>query len=360
AIEGISPEPDLSMAGFAMNAANVVHSDDIVAERRFTDLLLRRLHMGSGIFAALCAHNRAFGALGIVRRQPGPFASEHSRFTMAIAQLMASYLGQNAAELQLQRREAVLEAVLGSVQTLVLRLDGQGIVLEMNAAAIRTSGFHTRELRDRPFWNTLIVPADSQNAAEIFRRGNRPGTLATFEAGLLSKEGEQRTVQWSLGAVQADEASPATYLLTGEDRTELVECAKELQKSRKIARGAAKAAGQGQVAGDRKRAEPQASAADQRSSPRREYTYYQRIAPILGTSLPTDDEFRKVACCDISAGGLSYILDDPPAYHEVLISLGTPPADRKVIARVVRVVEKEVSGRIMYQVGCRFVGRVGD
>ncbi|MHB8898412.1 MAG: hypothetical protein ACYC6Y_06670, partial [Thermoguttaceae bacterium] len=42
-LEGISPEPDLSMAGFAMNAANVVHSDDIVAERRFTDLLLRRL-----------------------------------------------------------------------------------------------------------------------------------------------------------------------------------------------------------------------------------------------------------------------------------------------------------------------------
>ncbi len=355
----IPADPSTSMAAFAMSSADLVQSEDIVAERRFTDLVLRRLQAGSGIVTSLCTHNRAFGAFGLARKQRGPFTLDESHFTQGIAHLLASYLAQYRAEERLQQREAWMQATMDSVESLILLLDEQGIVLEMNAAGNRGTGFRDREIRDRPFWNTVIAPSDSERVSAVFRHGCRPGTIAMFEADLLSKEGQQRAVQWSLSAMNAVEGAPRNYVLSGVDRTELRECNKELEKYRKIAMGAAQAAGCPAGAG-RPRSADKPSGADKRSSPRREYSYFQRIAPILENRLPTDDQFQRVACCDISAGGLSYLLEAPPGYEEVVISLGTPPNDGKIIAKIVRVLEKEVNGQAMFQVGCQFVGRMAD
>ncbi len=359
-LDPISAESNTSMAAFAMYSADVVQSEDIVAERRFTDLLLRRLQVGSGIFAALCTHNRAVGALGLARKHHSKFTLDESHFTEGVAQLLAAYFAQNAAEEHLRRREELMKATLDSVETLILSLDEHGVVREMNAASIRESGFRSRELRDRPFWNTLIAPGDSERVSAVFRQRCRPGTSAFFEADLLSKEGQHRAVQWSLSAVPPAEGVPRSYVLSGVDRTELRECNKELEKYRKIAIGAAEAAGQAGTESGRKGPADKPSGADKRSSPRREYSYFQHVAPILNNRLPTDDQFMKVACCDISAGGLSYLLKEAPGYDELVISLGAPPNAGKIIAKVVRVVEKQVNGQAVFQVGCQFIGRVAN
>lgn len=358
-LDAISPDPDVSMAAFSMHAADVIHSESIVSESRFTDLLLRRFQMGSGLFVPLCSHNRAFGALGLARRKPGSFTHEESSFTTDMAQLLASYLAQCKADEQLHRREASTKATLDSVESLILTLDEEGVVREMNAAGIRMSGFRVRELRDRPFWNTLIVPGDSDRVATIFRKDARPGSQAVFEADLLTKEGQHRAVRWSLGTVKTAENAPITYVLSGVDRTELRECCKELEKFRKIAQGVTEAADQVLNEVGRERRSPAPTGAEKRSSPRREFYYYQRIAPIRGKRVPSDDEFVKVVCCDISAGGFSFLSKEPPTFKELVISLGTAPDDRKVVAKVVRVVDRDMDGEKMHQVGCQFIGRVG-
>ncbi len=356
-LDPISADADISMAAFALHSADVVQSEDLVAERRFTDLLLRRHQMASGIFVALCTHNRPFGALGIARKKPGGFTSHESRFTSGIGHLLASYMAQIRAEGQLRQREASMEAILDSVENLVLSLNAQGVVQDMNASARELSGFQARELRDRPFWNTLISPGSSERVATIIRQGCRPGTIATFEAELLAKDGSLRTIHWSLKAMEAGAGERGDFMLSGVDRTDLRECTKELEKYRKIALGAESA--------EQSMDEPASKAGpagpngiDKRSSPRREYSYFQRIAPVLGNDFPDDSQFVKVACCDISAGGLSYLLEEPPVYDELIISLGTPPNDRKILARVVRTAQRVVNGQTVHQVGCQFVGRV--
>lgn len=356
--EAISADPDISMAAYAMHSADVIQSEDIVAERRFTDLLLRRLQMGSGICVPLCCHNRAFGALGVIRKREGAFTSDETKFTTGVAQLLASYLAQNDAEEEMRSRQASMKATLDSVESLILSLDEQGIVREMNSAGARISGFRERELRDRPFWNTLIVPGDSERVATVFRKGVRAGVTATFEADLLSKEGQQRAVHWSLHLIQADKNAPKTFVLSGVDRTELRECTKELEKFRKIAQGATEAAENSTGESNREPRGPRPNGAEKRSSPRREYNYMQRIAPLIDNHIPGEDEFHNVACCDISAGGFSYYLETPPHYDELVISLGTPPNDRKVIAKVVRIVKKDLNGQTMHQIGCQFIGRM--
>ena len=356
--DAISVEPDISMAAFTMHSADVVQSEDIVAERRFTDLTLRRLQMGSGICVPLCCHNRAFGALGMIRKRSGSFSSDETKFTAGVAQLLASYLAQYDAEEQMRSRQASMKATLDSVQSLILSLDEQGIVREMNVAGVRITGFRDRELRDRPFWNTLIVPGDSEKVATAFRQATRPGSIATFEADLLSKEGQHRAVQWSLCTVDGGKGCALTYVLSGVDRTELRECTKELEKYRKIAHGATEAAEHSGGESSRGESASKPSGAEKRSSPRREFRYLQRIAPIVDGHVPEDDEFIKVVCCDISAGGFSFLTSKPPEYEELVISLGSPPNDRKVIAKVVRIVKTEENGQLMRQVGCQFIGRV--
>ncbi|NLS90557.1 MAG: PAS domain S-box protein [Planctomycetaceae bacterium] len=359
-LDAISADPDISMAAFSMHAADVVQSENIVTESRFTDLLLRRLQMGSGIFVPLCSHNRAFGALGLARRQPGSYTREESGFAAGIAQLLASYLAQRNAEGQLQRREASMKATLDSVESLILTLDEQGVVREMNAAGIRISGFRVRELRDRPFWNTLIVPRDSDRVAGVFRQNAGPGNRAVFEADLLTKEGQHRAVQWSLCTVETAGGAAKTCVLSGVDRTELRERCLELEKFRKIAQGVTEAADQVLNEVGRERPVPAPTGAEKRSSPRREFYYYQRIAPLRNKCVPSDDEFVRVVCCDISAGGFSFLSKEPPTFQELVISLGTAPHDRKVVAKVVRVVDRDMDGEKMHQVGCQFIGRVGD
>ena len=358
--EAISVEPDISMAAFTMHSADVVRSEDIVAERRFTDLTLRRLQMGSGICVPLCCHNRAFGALGMVRKRAGSFSSDETNFTAGVAQLLASYLAQYDAEEQMRSHQASMKATLDSVQSLILSLDEQGIVRDMNVAGVRITGFHDRELRDRPFWNTLIVPGDSEKVATAFRQATRPGSNATFEADLLSKEGQHRAVQWSLRTVDSGEGCARTYVLSGVDRTELRDCTNELEKYRKIAHGATEAAEHSGGESNREKPASSPSGAEKRTSPRREFRYLQRIAPIVDGRVPEDDEFIKVVCCDISAGGFSFLTSRPPEFDELVISLGSPPNDRKVIAKVVRIVKTDENGQLMHQIGCQFIGRVAD
>ncbi len=95
-----------------------------------------------------------------------------------------------------------------------------------------------------------------------------------------------------------------------------------------------------------------------RASQRRVFQYRQRIAPMVGSSKPSEKDFIEVDCCDISAGGIAFYLDRAPEFTRVVVALGRPPALTYFAAEVVRHVEKVNDGRRVYLVGCRFVGRV--
>ncbi len=97
---------------------------------------------------------------------------------------------------------------------------------------------------------------------------------------------------------------------------------------------------------------------DARSSPRRDYPYRQKIAPVFNGVTPSPRRFREVQFRDLSTGGVSLYLDKAPTFDELVVSLGIPPDVSHVRARVVHVRPVEVDGETKYLVGCRFIGRV--
>jgi hypothetical protein len=95
-----------------------------------------------------------------------------------------------------------------------------------------------------------------------------------------------------------------------------------------------------------------------RDTQRRGRRCVQRIAPCVDGRMPTLAAFREVECQDLSAGGFSYLLSEPPDAETLAVELGVPPVLIYVTARVINVSEIWQGGETMFLVGCRFTGRL--
>ncbi len=104
--------------------------------------------------------------------------------------------------------------------------------------------------------------------------------------------------------------------------------------------------------------EKKRSGKELRSSPREEYGVTQAIAPVIYGMLPHRKQFVDVECGDLSAGGFSYYLDEPPPYDTLVLRLGPPGSDTFVSARVAHLREVEHDGETVQLVGCQFIGKV--
>ena len=95
-----------------------------------------------------------------------------------------------------------------------------------------------------------------------------------------------------------------------------------------------------------------------RRSARHEFDCVQKIAPMVGGSLPESEQFFAVRCVEISAGGIAFILDESPDFRYVVVSLDTGVSRGHFTALVVRTTPFEEGGVTRYRVGCKFIGRV--
>jgi hypothetical protein len=95
-----------------------------------------------------------------------------------------------------------------------------------------------------------------------------------------------------------------------------------------------------------------------RSSPRNKYSYNQRVAPMLGKSLPSVSEYLEVECNDISRGGISFFLKRDPTCKHFVIALGQKPNINAMLAEVCYTKPAFHDGQLVYQVGCKFVGKI--
>lgn len=372
-------EPALSMAGFALSAAAPVASPNLASEKRFSDLFLRKLGVAGALALPLFINGRPFGVLGMYAREERSFGLEDVQFAETIAHLLTSSLARIKAEEELQQERSFASALLDMVDTLVLTLDDEGRVVGMNRASRQVTGFDVEEIRQRPFWNVFVVPEELDLIRGIFRSARSERAPCEFEGFLMTKDGQKKRVSWSMKLMS--DGKVQSIILSGVDQTEKIEMQSELRDAKSRAERAAKALQELSALADEKiRTRPPAEAAraasaeaeaerrpfqplggpvsnEQRRSIRRSYHYVQRIAPLVGDRMPRPDQFFEVQCNDISAGGISFFLDKPPAFEHLVVALGREPALSYFAADVARVASIDRGGAKSYLVGCRFTGR---
>jgi PAS domain S-box-containing protein len=324
-------EPAASMAAFVMSDASAVISNNLVAERRFADLMLREQGVVSALAVPLPVDDKPFGALGVFCRAAHKFTRDDVCFAETIANLLSCAIARGRAEEQSRLGKSLADAVLESVAEMVFTLDAAGQVLGLNRAARKRTGYDSAELRGRSFAATLLRPNEVTDFQAVFHAIG--DSSSRFCGVLLTKKHEPVFLEWQLQPVKIA-GRPLCVVLTG----------REAHSNQPVQSFSASGTA----------ADPKAL----RSSPRRSYQYRQRIAPMYTVAIPTARDFFEVECRDISAGGVSFYLEGEPDFTALVVGLGRAPDLAYFTARVARVSQESVNGKTRYLVGCRFTGRV--
>jgi PAS domain S-box-containing protein len=229
--------------------------------------------------------------------------------------------------------------VLTAIDSIVVLLDLQGNIMSINYAGSLASGFSSKEIEGRPFEGAFVLPQDQaafQTAFSQILKGHKPVTVA---GRLVTKGNQRQAVFWNLRELADRSGQPYAVLVVGNDRAD------------------SQFGGPRPLPASGQPGNPQ-TGKDQRASPRLGYGVRQQIAPVIGGAPPQKRDFRYVRCKDISRGGISFYLQQPPDYEDLVVALGAPPQLNYLTARVVRVAEEAGESGSVCVVGCRFTGRL--
>jgi len=405
------------MAGAALATAQPVIVEKLGAEKQFADLALRKLDIVSALTVPLHVDNKPFGTLGVYTTQERALAKRDVCFAETIAHMLTNSIARSRTEQQLSDHRKRTSTILKIIESLVFELDSEFKLVSMNRACRDATGFTLREIVGKPFSSVFVIPEELDLVQGILRSSVRDRAICEFESSLLTNDGEQRRVAWSLSVLRDDDGTPKSILLTGTDRTELADAQLRLEKAEALAQQAAtqlqelrqevaeqvKTSGRPAVVDGRPegppadgedtsgpdgsnpvqedepanttRREPAPETDDTpspsmirlpngslgpeaRTSVRRSFHYKQLIAPMYGSVIPSRKEFFQVRCENISAGGFAFYIEREPDFEHLIVALGQGTALTYFSARIVRVMKKDVDGEELHLVGCRFSGRI--
>jgi PAS domain S-box-containing protein len=388
----LSLEPNRSMAAYAIHRGEVVAVTDLAADRRFTDAWLTEQGVRSAVVVPLHFHDQSFGMLGAFSNRPQQFARDDLLYAEMIAHLVSSNIARDRAAKILESERRFTTTVLQTVDALVLVLTPAGRIVRANSACEQMTGYTSAEVCDRSIWTALLVPGEADALKAVIARLQAGEGPQDHESFLLTKHAERRRIDWSFAVLMRSEAGVETILATGVDITERRAAEDEIERVRAIEAesqrrlqavleelASQKAAAARAIATAKNFAEsdssdnasggsgsetnpfhalPQGSRGDRRRRPRRNFAYFQRIAPTHNGRIPPLRMFRRVKCLDISAGGFSFLSSVTPNETDFVVALGNPPVVIHVAARVAHVTPTDFDGQPMYLVGCSYTGRL--
>lgn len=343
----------LSIAALAIKSARVIVVPDLSAKSPANDRFLATHGVRSALVVGLQLAGESYGAIGAFSSRRSEFSEADRLFAETIAHLLSTTIGRDRTLRKLDDARRLNNAILSTVEALVLMLDRTGRILTINEASERTTGFTLAELAERPIWNTLLVHDDLAAFQQSFNRAASSSEPVEIDSSVLTKSGERRQIRWNLAATRDARGEVASVLGTGLDITR--QRVAEQQVGRLAA--VAKSALEGKAPSMKAALPATAARQERRQRTRQAFNFLQRIAPIVDGKLPERRQFHAVHCKDISSGGFSFLANTPPPHSSFVVALGTAPAITYLTADVVHVTSVIRNDKTRYLVGCKYVGR---
>ncbi len=373
---------DQSLVASALAAGELIATNDLADDARFDDRCLRSQAIRAALVAPIWVDNQPLGALGVFSTSARTFTADELLFAEAIANLVGIAIGRQQAISALELERRFSRTVLQTIDAFVLTLDTAGRIVQCNPAFEKMTGFGLMELRDRPIWNTLLVSDEVAAVRESLEKAVKAQQPVEHECFVLTKEGERRRVRWSHAVSIGAGGKVDSLVSTGidvtreraaEEKLTRLEAADSKTKNMLDALAPSRATAEDNfatrpaapetaaaaalpAAGPFERL-PAGSAGDRRKRPRRAFNFQQRIAAVTGGRLPDPRTFMEVKCHDISSGGFSFLLANPPGHSTYVVALGVAPAAIYVLAKVVHTRAMTTGGPTNYVVGCQYTGR---
>jgi len=357
-----SRDATLSLAGFAIDAAQPTISTDLARESRFADDFLLKSGIASAFAVPLYAGPHAFGALEFFSTEHRVFSEDEVRFAETVAHLLASTLARMRTEAELKESRDLLDAVTETVEACVLVLDAEGRIVGANRTSVAWGGYPFDELAKRPFWDVFIRP-NEQDMVQSILRDIRSGTPPPrFRSWFRSKDGQERSISWSPTVLRDASGGIASIVLTGMEingrsAAETKKTGDDGRQHLRFDYDRGDAADPTASLRPFQRIPHKPAAEELRAYPRRAYSFLQMIAPMVDGKMPEENDFREVPFFDISTGGVSFLVEEMPDFKDVMIRLGPEGRTFQIVARVVHVQRVTTDGKNRVKVGCHFTDR---
>lgn len=124
-----------------------------------------------------------------------------------------------------------MEAILDTLDALVLVLDRQGNVVLFNQACVRLTGYDFDEVKDRPFFEIFLIPEEIEPVKEVFGRLSAGMFPNQHENYWVTKTGDRRLIAWSNTALTEENGDVAYVVGTGIDMTEKQAAEEKIRQS---------------------------------------------------------------------------------------------------------------------------------
>ncbi len=111
-------------------------------------------------------------------------------------------------------------ALLDTLGALVVVLDREGGIVRFNQACEAASGYTFAEIKEKLFFDILMLPEERKGVQEVFRQLRAGNVPNKYENHWVSRTGEKRLISWS-NTTLTNKEGEVTYLIgTGIDITQ--------------------------------------------------------------------------------------------------------------------------------------------
>jgi PAS domain S-box-containing protein len=125
----------------------------------------------------------------------------------------------------------VCQAILRTIDALVIVLDPSGRILAFNRACEDLTGYTFHEVRGAGFMELLIPPEDRDGVRQVFALLSEGRLPANHENEWLTRRGGRRLIRWTNTIVPGADGKAAYVIGTGLDITDHVAAEKALREA---------------------------------------------------------------------------------------------------------------------------------
>ncbi len=225
--------------GTAIRTGTISKCSDMISDPLFGPWRKEATKRGyaSSICVPLTMFGNPFGAITIYSSEPNAFSESESRLLGDLANDLAYGIttirlraAQAKSEESLRNEHNFINTILQTTGGLIAGFDTHGRIKIFNHACERATGYSFNEVRDRVFWDFLLVPEEIEAVKRVFNNLSTFQFQSEFENYWVTSNGSRRFIRWTNSTVVDKQGDIELVIGTGIDITERKQAEIELEQ----------------------------------------------------------------------------------------------------------------------------------
>ncbi len=138
------------------------------------------------------------------------------------------------AEASLQQERDFSDGMVDTAQVIILLLNPQGQIVRFNRYLENLTGYSLSEVKGKDWFSTFLPESEREATRELFRGAIRDIQTRGNVSALLTKDGQQRLIEWYDKTLKDAEGNASNLLSIGLDVTERKKAEEVLRKSKDL------------------------------------------------------------------------------------------------------------------------------